>query len=281
MISMSRGLGSNSPSFSIIVVNFNGNKYIDVCIQSIVNQMDLNKDELIIIDGGSSDGSVNSIQRYKQFITYFVSEPDRGQSDALNKGYRLASCDYAFWVNSDDFLVNGSLSKLRRAIEVNSVPWIGLSSIFVSSDSKIVNVAFPSIDLELFLKYGDFNSYGPSMLLRRDVIELLKSQGEIFDLNCHYCMDTDLWFRLVCIGYRPTRLNILFWVFRIHEESKTSHTFSGPAVKLMVEERIYIRLKNNRKEFLFIRVLQKLWKVISGSYIRSRVTKLRLNGKVL
>lgn len=268
--------------FSIVVVNYNGNRYLDMCLSSIVSQVSGLADELIIIDGGSSDGSQETIQKYRKYITYFVSEPDNGQSDALNKGFSVASADYVFWVNSDDLLYNGALEKLRLILGRSSYPWVGLATVFIDEESVVKDVSFPSPDTSLFLQYGDFNAYGPSMIIRRDLLSVVKNDGYYFDPTCQYCMDTDLWFRLLKLGIHPVRLDILFWIFRVHAMSKTSHAFKDKPNKKFSDERLYIRLKSNRKELFVVRILQKCWKVFNLSLIKSKLTKFRmLNWKIL
>lgn len=104
------------PKISIITVCYNSEKHLEECIQSVVKQPYENK-EYIIIDGGSSDGTLAIIDKYKDKIAYFVSEPDKGISDAFNKGIRAATGDLIQILNSDDFLMPDVLSKI--AMEYN------------------------------------------------------------------------------------------------------------------------------------------------------------------
>lgn len=95
----------NNISFSIITCSYNSNKNIEQTIQSVISQTFKEK-EYIIIDGGSDDGTVDIIKKYNEDITLWVSEPDQGISDAMNKGLQLASNNYIIFLHSDDYLIN-------------------------------------------------------------------------------------------------------------------------------------------------------------------------------
>ena len=96
------------PKISIITICYNSEKYIEQCILSVISQSYENK-EYIIIDGGSSDGTLNKIQKYIDNINYFISEPDNGISDAFNKGIRASTGDVIVFINSDDQLYDNAL----------------------------------------------------------------------------------------------------------------------------------------------------------------------------
>jgi len=96
------------PKISIVMPSFNQVAYIERSLLSLINQNYPNL-EILVIDGGSEDGTVRIIEKYKQHIAYWVSEPDRGQSDALNKGFGLATGEIFGWLNSDDIYMPDSL----------------------------------------------------------------------------------------------------------------------------------------------------------------------------
>ena len=104
------------PKISIITVCYNSEAHIEECIQSIVNQPYQNK-EYIVIDGGSTDGTIDIINKYRDKISYFISESDRGISDAFNKGIRVATGDIIGILNSDDFMMPDVLSKIALEYE--------------------------------------------------------------------------------------------------------------------------------------------------------------------
>ena len=103
---------------SIVIPSYNQDKYIERSLQSIFNQ-EYDNIELIIIDGGSSDRSVDIIKKYEDRISYWISEKDSGQSDALNKGYKVATGDIYGWLNSDDLYAENILSEVEQIFNDN------------------------------------------------------------------------------------------------------------------------------------------------------------------
>ena len=97
--------GSKDPLLSIVTVVMNGERYLEETIQSVIRQTYDNV-EYIIIDGGSTDGTVDIIKKYEEQIDYWVSEHDDGQTDALIKGFDVSNGDILYWLNYDDLLFN-------------------------------------------------------------------------------------------------------------------------------------------------------------------------------
>ena len=104
------------PKISIITVCYNSEAHIEEAILSVINQSYENK-EYLVIDGGSKDGTLNIIEKYKDRIDYFVSEPDKGISDAFNKGIKAATGDIIGILNSDDFMMPNALTKVAEQYE--------------------------------------------------------------------------------------------------------------------------------------------------------------------
>jgi glycosyltransferase involved in cell wall biosynthesis len=107
---------NNWPRISIVTPVFNSGAFIETCIQSVLGQNYPNL-EYIIIDGGSTDGTAEIIQRYSPHLAYWESEPDRGQTHALNKGFSRASGDVFGWLNADERYLPGALELVARAAE--------------------------------------------------------------------------------------------------------------------------------------------------------------------
>lgn len=105
-----------NPKISIITVCYNSSLHLEECMQSVINQSYDNK-EYIIIDGGSKDGTLDIINKYRDKISHFVSEPDKGISDAFNKGIKAATGDIIGIINSDDFMMPDVLQKVSEQYE--------------------------------------------------------------------------------------------------------------------------------------------------------------------
>jgi glycosyltransferase involved in cell wall biosynthesis len=111
---------NKEPVFSIIIPVFNAEKYIEKCIRSIIEQS-YDKIQLIVIDGGSSDSTVDIIEKYSSHISYFVSEKDKGQSYAINKGFLKATGDIISWINADERYAPDTLLKVKEKMQNSAV----------------------------------------------------------------------------------------------------------------------------------------------------------------
>ena len=208
------------PKISIVTPSYNQGQYIEQTILSVINQNYPNI-EYIIIDGGSTDNTVEIIKKYEDKITYWVSEKDKGQSDALNKGLAKCTGDIFNWINSDDYFEQGTFAKLANYFKTsNNVDMVcGYCNYF---ESNIATITFKH-RLQLFenvektLIEQKINQ--PATFYKLSVINSL---GGI-NTDLHYGMDLDLWFRyLLQFGQENIMLvDDLFAHFRLHDESKT------------------------------------------------------------
>src|SRR5215831_1246876 len=105
----------NPPRISVITPSFNQQRFIEQTIRSVLLQKYPNL-EYIIIDGGSTDGSIDIIKKYEPHLTYWESQRDRGQSHAINKGFARATGEILCWLNSDDYYLSGALHTVAKAL---------------------------------------------------------------------------------------------------------------------------------------------------------------------
>lgn len=202
---------------SIVTVVYNGEKFLEEAIESVLNQ-DYDNIEYIVIDGGSTDSTVDIIKKYEDEIDYWVSEPDEGQSDAFIKAFSLVSGDFISWLNADDHLLPYAITNLVEAIyEYPSIKWFMGNTIHINENNQIINCRLGEEWNILFSKLKIINAYGPSSFFSRELFESVDG----IDPKIHLSMDTDLWLQFYGIGERYKRLDNYIWTFRHHPGSKT------------------------------------------------------------
>jgi glycosyltransferase involved in cell wall biosynthesis len=215
----------DSPKISIITPSYNQGQYIEDTILSILDQGYPNL-EYIIIDGGSTDNTVEIIKRYSDRIDYWVSEKDTGQSNAINKGFQKATGDIINWINSDDQLQPGALLKIAElfsqhpeAILVHGrIEYFGETSTFYSKN-------IPAKDLQT--RYvSHICMPQPACFYRK---KLLDEQG-LLDESLHFSMDTDLFVR-AGLHYQGVQVSDVFARFRLHQASKSVSSFNKNFLK--------------------------------------------------
>jgi glycosyltransferase involved in cell wall biosynthesis len=185
--------GSSWPRVSIVTPSYNQAQFIEETIRSVLLQgyPDL---EYIIIDGGSMDDSVEIIRKYEPWLAYWVSEKDRGQSHAINKGWKRASGEVWAWLNSDDLYVKGMLADPVVALCVEDTAGIayGRVELFEEGGQVIRTTEATSIDFETLILGGAICQ--PGTFLRASMVRDVGWLNE----NQHYCFDFDLFLRLLC-----------------------------------------------------------------------------------
>ncbi len=211
---------SAQPKISIVTPSLNQGRFLEQCLQSVLAQ-DYPNLELILIDGGSTDQTGEIIQKYKQHLTYFVSEPDKGQSDAINKGFRVANGELVAWLNADDYYLDNCLINVAEAYQTHP------DASFIFGDG--VRVDEHGLQKSTFWQGQQpvFDRtalvYGLNYILQPASFINLSHLKEINFLNpdLHFGMDTDLWIRLSEIG-EPLAIPAVLAASREYGETKTS-----------------------------------------------------------
>jgi glycosyltransferase involved in cell wall biosynthesis len=207
------------PKISIVTPSFNQGKYLEETILSIINQKYPNL-EYIIIDGGSTDNSVEIIKKYEKHLSYWVSEKDNGQSNAINKGLKRVTGDLFNWINSDDFLEEGALFKIAEAYRDNPDKKVFCFGLYYLENNKKKLFPFhnnPENELQCFC---DPAIADPSTFFATDAVTEL---GEV-NSHLHYSMDYEWWLKcLFLYGNKSVFVSDEpIASFRIHSETKTS-----------------------------------------------------------
>lgn len=188
---MSKFTSMNYPKISIITPSFNQAQYLEETILSVIGQ-GYPSLEYIIIDGGSTDGSVDIIRKYADKIAYWVSEPDKGMYDAIQKGFDKSTGEIMGWINSDDMLHNKSLFVMAEVLSLDGVRWIqGLPNVF-DEQGRIVKAKATG-------KWSRLRHFADDVCIQQDCTfwrrELWEEAGARMDTSLQLAGDFELWAR--------------------------------------------------------------------------------------
>jgi glycosyltransferase involved in cell wall biosynthesis len=222
---------------TIVTPVFNGRKFIKNVIKNIQDQEYKNV-EHIIIDGGSTDGTVEILQNYKGKIKY-VSEKDKGQSDAINKGFRMATGEIITWLGVDDYYADNMV--LNKVADYFSEE----NTNIIYGRCKLINLTTGKEDLlpqnpvteENMIRWWNWYMIPaqPAIFFRK---KLLDECGYL-DLSLNYTMDHDLWHRFIKKGYQFQLVPEVFSIYQVHEDSKTGSSAGKFLKEHMVVSRRY------------------------------------------
>ncbi|MCD6576510.1 MAG: glycosyltransferase [Anaerolineaceae bacterium] len=204
------------PLVTIVTPSYNQAAYLEETIQSVLKQ-DYKNIQYIIIDGASTDGSIELVKRYEDRIFKWISEADHGQTDAINKGFSIASGEIIGWLNSDDILLPHAVSEAVRFLIEN--PSFGLvygDANYINENGEIIGV-FPAAQTTLKkLRRGYVHIPQQASFFRKD----LWDQVGPLDPSFYFAMDYDLWVRLASVS-KIKYLPRLWANFRLHADAKT------------------------------------------------------------
>ncbi len=199
---------------SIITPSYNQADFVGATIESVLNQ-NISEVEHIVIDGGSTDDTVSVLKKYSDVI--WVSEKDKGQADALNKGIEKATGDIIGWVNSDDYYEKNIFKSVLKCFEDPEVMWvIGNISYKYEETNEIISDRSKGITFDSLIRNPDIVRQQPTFF-RKTVLDKVGRWNAEF----HMVMDYDLWVRLTKIS-NPKMVNENWAYFRFHGDQKTS-----------------------------------------------------------
>ena len=207
------------PKLTVITPSYNQGAFIERTIRSVLDQ-GYEALEYLIVDGGSTDETIEVIQRYEDRIAWWVSEPDEGQTDALNKGLRRATGDVVTYINSDDYYLPGAFEHMVHAFnEEPAARWVVGACRFVNADGSLIRVWAPELPGQR-RRWWMLDPWGvpqPSSFWRRELF----AQLGLFREDMHYVFDTEHALRLAYAGHMPELIDAELAVRVIHDEAKS------------------------------------------------------------
>jgi glycosyltransferase involved in cell wall biosynthesis len=208
------------PKLTIITPSFNQAGFIEKTLTSVLDQgyEDL---EYIVVDGGSTDGSVDVIRRYEDRLAWWVSEPDRGQTDALNKGLRRATGDVVAYINSDDHYLPGAFDAAVDALEDSGALWVCGACRFADPGGRVDHVWRPELPRNgrYFWILDPWGVPQTSTFWRREAFE----RFGLFREDMHYVFDTEFGLRLALADELPALIDSELAVRVEHEAAKSAN----------------------------------------------------------
>ena len=253
---------------------YNGEKFIDKAIRSVTTQNYPNL-EFIIIDGNSSDNSLNIINKYRKRIDILISEPDNGLNHAVNKGILLSSGDYIGWINSDDYYFENTLLKIGEFLSKNQ-----------SVDLLYGDAAHVDVDCN-FLRWHGAIPYDKTHLIhQRDYIPC---QAAFFKRSCladiglldtklKWCGDWDLWKKFaISDKYNIVFLNEKLAAWRLHSNTITSGGGTSKQMYLSALENIKSARKYSKRILTKLELINLVFLLIGLLGLRKYLKKIRDN----
>jgi len=260
---------TDTPKISIVTPTYNQGQYIEETILSVINQNYPNL-EYIIIDGGSTDNTVDIIKKYEKHITYWVSEPDKGQTHAINKGLALCTGDVFNWLNSDDYYEPETLLEVGTAFnDQDTFVFAGRERRIDENGGEIGISGGTSVLSSLSETIGKCHIDQPSTFFRLSKLKPLLP----LDNSFHYLMDGEVWLRYLLywgqnniVKSDKTLVN-----FRLHESSKTTSAYK----KFQVDKNSF---ENNLIMYFYID--DSIKKILMSREVRDYSRKLVINQSV-
>lgn len=259
---------SSFPKISIVTVSFNQGQFIEDNIQSVINQNYPNI-EHIIIDAGSTDGTLDILKKYDKHLNW-VSEPDKGQSDGLNKGFKKATGEIIGWFNSDDRVAPGALHKVARFFMENP------GEIAVVGDQVIIDEEGCVLEIIKSRSYSfDYLVNHAKGITQNSTFfkEIIFKKIGFLNEDLHYAMDRDLFIRIAEIKTIPY-LSESLGEFRIQKDAKTaqgSYYFAKDLIKIRKKYRGNYFSPGNKNDYYLI-LTEPLRRI---GWLRKAIQKLK------
>jgi len=252
-------------SFCVVTPNYNMAEYLEETIQSVLKNLRPG-DEYFVIDGGSTDGSVEIIKKYESQITGWINEPDNGYADALRKGFAMSSAPLMCWVNSGDLLLKGALDLVRDKFLHSRAEFLFGDDYYINENGMILQHSSGYVSsLQKMMLYGGWTPLQDACFWRRSLYNLV---GGI-DKNVCHAADYDFFLRMSLKGrceYFPAVLS----AFRRHASQKS---VAGADAYASERQEIRTDALNNFDSWWGIKLIARLRYRLQG-YVRAHLKHL-------
>jgi glycosyltransferase involved in cell wall biosynthesis len=225
---------NSKPKISIVTACLNSIDYIEETIKSILNQNYPNL-EYIIIDGGSTDGTIEVVERYKSQLKYFISEKDTGHANALNKGFKVSTGEIMGFLNADDIYMPWTFRTISEIfLNFKDVNWITGIQSYINDKSENVGAGVVLKNIQ------DFLNNKPQWIQQESTFwkkSLWEKAGGCINEEYKFCIDVDLWARFF-LHERLYHLNSVIASFRHHSKCRSINNFDtmGKEINLIIKK---------------------------------------------
>lgn len=203
-------------SFSIVTPNYNMGRYLKETIESVLCNL-RNGDEYFIIDGASTDESVEIIRSYEKYLTGWTSEKDKGYADALSKAFKRSNGTFQCWVNSGDLLLKSALDKARHLLIDTGADMIFGDDVCIDEQGRIIKHSSGSVDsLKKMMLYGGWTPLQEACYWRKSFFDRVGGIDPSFEYAADYALFLHM-SRIGCCQYVP----VIFSAFRKHYGQKS------------------------------------------------------------
>jgi len=275
------------PKISIITPTYNQGEFIEETIRSILLQNYPNL-EYIIIDGGSTDNTIEIIKKYERWITYWVSEKDRGQSHAINKGLEKCTGEICNWINSDDCLAANALYLVHQGLADSEVLAFSGNSM-VEYDSLKEPVVFRTtlLNEDINTHLANCSFCQPGTFFKMTAFRQITPLEESLHMN----MDMYMWYRFVCLyGMEKIRYtDEIICTVKAHKEAKTVKNFKKSYLdKQRLFDSLFMAIdqsytpKSDVLPLIISPAIQRKinYRALKKHYLRTHLWEIDMEGKI-
>ncbi len=268
------------PKITIITPSYNQAQFLEQTILSVLEQNYSNL-EYMIFDGGSTDNTVEIIKKYEKYLTFWKSEIDTGQANAINKGLEKATGEIFQWLNSDDYLEKGVLNEISEAFKNHKVDVVAGKTVYFKNNTFDEPIQQSKLSAKGLLNWDKGVKFvQPGVWLRRK--KIIECGG--IDETFHFAFDWDLYIRYFQKFPNVQYLDKIFVYFRLHENSKTSAFLD----KFHNEEELILQKYSELSENDFLKKhsikrlnRKQLYLVIEGILKNNNSSKTQKTGLIL